>query len=97
MIDKIEMCLPNYILVIKNNICIINDKNVYIDNNTIDDILGIIRLWKDKYGNNPLRNNNYYIRIYSNDEVINDYSFNGSYPKNFKNLLDLVGDIYDRR
>ena len=99
MINKIEMSIPNYTLIIKGNKGIINDKNTFITKEDIDDIAREIRLWNESYiDDTKLNENIYYINLYDeNDNDIGHYKFNGAFPRNFQNLINIIGNIYDRR
>ena len=98
MIERIEMSVPNYTLIIKGNKGIINDKSIFITKEDIDDIARIIRLWKSKYINNSVLNEvKYYINLYDKDgNDIGKYLFDGDYPDNFNSLIIKLGEIYAR-
>lgn len=96
MINKIEMYLPNYNVIIDNNNAYINDKTLLLNEEDIDNIIREIRAWKEEYKKNALEESDYYIRLYNNDELVKAHLFHGSFPENFNNLLEIVGDLYDR-
>ena len=49
MINKIEIKLMNYIVFIKNDICIINNKTINLKKEDIDNMIRMIRNWKELY------------------------------------------------
>lgn len=93
MINKVEIKLMDYYLIINNNKCQINDKEIIINTKDIDNIIRIIRSWKNLYINNKvIGENKDYI-------IINDkykYIFNNNYPDNINVLVSYIGDMYDR-
>lgn len=96
MIDKIEIKLMNYELIIENKTCHINDKNVILNDYDIDNIIRIIRNWNKEYTNNKIIGENHdYIFIYENNKKYS-YLFNNNYPTNINNLVSYIGDMYDR-
>ncbi len=96
MINKIEMYLPNYNVIIDDNNAYINDKTLLLNAEDIENIIREIRAWKEDYKKNALEESDYYIRLYNNDELVKAHLFHDSFPENFKNVVDIVGDLYDR-
>ena len=97
MIYKIEMNIPNYVLIVKDNKGIINDKSIYITKTDIDDIARIIRSWKNIYKGNNINETNYYIKLFDKDDNnIGSYDFDGDYPSDFQELVYVIKNIYDR-
>ncbi len=94
---KIEMNIPNYKLIIKENKGIINDKSVFITKDDYYDIFRVIRLWKESYKDNSIINENkYYINIYEDGKLVDKFEFDGAFPDNFHNLVSIIGEIYGR-
>ena len=96
MINIIDMYLPNYKVIIKNNYACINDKTLLLTEEDKENIIREIRVWKDEYRGKALEKTEYYIRIYNNADLLRTHLFNGAFPENFNNLLEIVGDLYDR-
>ncbi len=96
MIGKMEMKLPNYEVSINNYNGIINNKKVIISKEDINDIIRVIRTWKEKYKSNGLSDFHYYIYLYDNDnKSLGDYAFDGEYPEDFDILLSIIRNIYE--
>ena len=97
MIYKIEMSIPSYTVIIKDNKGIINDKSIFITKDDISDIARIIRLWKSVYKKDIINESKYYIKLFDKDDNnIGDYTFDGDYPDNFYALVSLVSELYAR-
>ena len=96
MINKIEMNIPNYIVSIDDNKCIINDKEIDISKDDINNIIRTIRAWNKEYRSNSIIDNPSSIVLYKDEEIIDKFIFEGLYPEDFYNLLDIVGEIYAR-
>ncbi len=98
MIDWIEMTIPRYLVIIKGNKGVINDKSLFIAEEDIYDITRIIRTWKESYKGNGINDSKYYINLFDKDnKSIGNYTFDGDYPDDFLELVDVIGNIYDRR
>lgn len=96
MINIIDMYLPNYKVIIKDNYASINDKTLLLNEDDKDSIIREIRTWKEVYRGKPLEESAYYIKIYDNNDLIRNIIFKGAFPDNFNNLINIVGDLYDR-
>ena len=92
MIKEIEMFLPNYMVKISNDVCTINDKEIPISGEEIDDIIRILRDWKYIYSSLIPSGEHYYILIKSSKSY--EYKFQNSFPDNFSELEDLLGELY---
>lgn len=96
MIDKIEIKLMNYKLILENQKCYINNKDIKLNDEDIDNIIRIIRNWNNNYTNNKVIGENHdYIYIYKNNHK-HSYLFNNNYPSDINNLISYIGDMYVR-
>ena len=96
MINKIEIKLMNYIVFIKNDICIINNKTINLKKEDIDNMIRMIRNWKELYTNHQIIGENHdYINIYENNNKY-EYIFHNSYPKDIECLVNYLGEMYER-
>ena len=96
MVDKIEIKLIDYELIIESNICYINNKTIPLKEEDIDNIIRIIRNWNNNYTNKKvIGENNDYIYIYKNNKKYS-YTFKNEYPKDIDNLTSYIGDMYAR-
>lgn len=92
---KINSRLSNieiYIDILKQTI-IINDKEKRITENQIDNLIRIIRNWKNEYSNEILIDNeSFFIKINNNNgyEVIKGI---GEYPNNYISLKEWISDF----
>lgn len=96
MIERIEMDIFSYKVLIENNKCVINNKLCNLLDDDISNIIRIIRDWKYEYRDNTIiGENHYFIRIISEGfEYI--YNFYSNFPGDFKTLVDYIGGIYAR-
>ena len=83
MINIIDMYLPNYKVIIKNNYAYINDKTLLLKEEDKENIIREIRAWKEEYRGKALEETEYYIRIYNNTDLLRTHLFNGAFPENF--------------
>ena len=96
MIDRIEMDVFNYKVLIENDKCVINEMVCILENDDIDNIIRIIRNWKYEYRNNTIiGENHYFINIMSEGKEY-VYNFDNEFPDDFKTLVDYIGGIYAR-
>ena len=96
MIDKIEIKLMNYELVIKENTCYINNKSIKLNKEDMENIIRIIRNWTHEYTNNKIIGENHdYINIYEDNKKYS-YAFHNNYPTDMDNLISYIGDMYAR-
>lgn len=96
MVEKIKINIPNYIVDIDKDKCIINDKEIYINKEDIDGIIRIIRNWKNEYRGFIPSGNEYNIVINSDGkEYI--YKFINAFPDDFFILNTFLGGLYDRK
>ena len=94
---KIELFIPQYKAILKDNKGIINDKALFITEDDYYDIFRVIRLWKELYKNNSIINETkYFIKVYDNNKLSAKYEFDGAFPDNFQNLVRVIGEIYGR-
>ena len=96
MINKIEMNIPNYKVFINNGKCTINDIEKSITQEDIDSILRTIRFWDNKYIGNGIKEEDYTILLYEDDEIVGEYLFDRKFPDDFYLLLEIIGGIYAR-
>lgn len=96
MIDKIEIKLMNYELVIKENTCCINNKSIKLNKDDMENIIRIIRNWTHEYTNNKIIGESHdYINIYEDNKKYS-YVFHNNYPTDMDNLISYIGDMYAR-
>ena len=79
--------LNNYNVVIKNNICSINNKTIELTEEEKSMIIRIIRGVKDSHPSEE------YIYI---EEDKKTYYFNSPKPYSYVELLEYIGGLYDR-
>ena len=99
MIERIEFLISRGTVDIykgliepKNNLCYINQKKYEIDDKTIKKIINVIVTWKYEYGSsNILDSEEFTIIVYSNTKTT--YHGKGIFPKNYNELLNIIGDI----
>lgn len=103
MIDMIEILIHKgthkvleALLIPNKNLAYINEKKVSITEQDINKVLDIIFLWKKDYGTKPgIDLEEYHITITSNNEETK-YHGKGYYPNTYKELKNIVGDLYGR-
>lgn len=94
MVNKIEIMIPNYSAIINEGNCFINDHEINVNKSDIDEIIRIIRDWKQEY-KALFAEEIYTIRVITDkDNVV--YKFYNAFPKDFYLLSDYLGDLYDR-
>jgi len=98
MVNRIEMELPGYKVSINDGICIINNQKIKITKEDVDNIIRTIRTWDNIYKSNSITEEVYNIYLYDNeDNLLDEFLFEGNYPSLFSNLLELIGELYARR
>lgn len=96
MINKMEIKLVNYVVIIENETCYINNKEIKLNDNDIDNIIRIIRNWNSKYTNKEIISEKIdYINIFENNKKYT-YLFDGNYPIDINKLIFYIGDMYAR-
>ena len=82
-----------YIDVINNKV-IIDENESSISQAEIDELIRIIRNWKEKYTGNIIDSEKFTIKINTNDgvEIIKGES---GYPQNYSAFKDWVGSLYE--
>lgn len=102
MINSIEILITSGILIKykvliipSKNICIINNKKYTIQNEIIDNIIKIISLWNTEYGTKQgIDLEEFQITIATTNKIDKIHG-KGIYPNNYKQLLDIIGNIYE--
>jgi hypothetical protein len=94
MVDKIEIMIPNYSAIINEGKSFINDREVEVKENDIEEIVRIIRDWKQEY-KARFAEDIYTIRVFAEDEEVT-YRFYSAFPDDFYLLVDYLGVLYDR-
>lgn len=102
MIKTIEIIIKNgifetisFLLIYDNNICYLNNKKYSIDNSFKENLLRIIRTWKNEYGSiNGIDIEEFTITITTNKEE--KIHGKGVFPDNYNELINLIGGLYDR-
>lgn len=89
----IEICLDNYKVIVEDGILYINDKKRKVLPEEIDKLVNYTINWKNEYINNSVfEAEEYTIKI--GDKL---YIFKGSYPVNYSELINYLGELYDNR
>lgn len=89
----IEICLDNYKVIVEDGILYINDKKRKVLPEEIDKLVNYTINWKNEYiNNNVFEAEEYTIKI--GDKL---YIFKGSYPANYSELINYLGELYDNR
>ena len=73
---------------------IVNERIDFISQNKIDDLLRIIRLWKNQYFGNLIDGESFFIKVNmdGNLEIIEGH---GKYPNNYLNFKEWISDFYE--
>lgn len=99
MINNVEILISsgpvniyNILIDQNNNSCCINNKNYEINENIFKRILNIIVTWKYEYGySNTLDAEEFTVIVNSNKKTT--YHGKGIFPRNYKELLNIIGEI----
>ena len=94
MIKKIEIKIPNYTAIIKKGKSFINDCEIDVNKTDIDEMVRIIRDWKEEY-KARFAEDIYTVRIITDKEDVT-YRFYNAFPDDFNLLVDYLGVLYDR-
>jgi len=102
MVQTIEIkiasgCLLLYdaILIPEKNICYLNSKKYEIKETIVPRILKLLSYWKKEYGTVPgIDVQEFTITVTTKAEETKFHG-KGSYPSNYQQLLDILGEIYD--
>lgn len=100
MIQSIEITIGNNlkdetsaIILPTKNICYINNNKYKISELYLNNLLQIIYLWKNEYGNdNIIDSEEFLIKIETKDNV-ETFHGKGIFPYNYQELKELLGDI----
>ena len=101
MIKTIEIIIKNgifetinFLLIYENNICYLNDKKYIVNKEWKDNLIRIIRTWKNEYGTKSgIDLEEFTITITSDKkELIHG---KGIFPTNYNSLIEILGDLDD--
>ena len=101
MIDTIEVIIQNGVLLSEHFVLKCNELKVYfayetkeVSNEFLDELVRIIRLWKNEYGNNSkVDSEEFTVIVTSNDKTIDKFHGKGIYPDNYNQFIELLGEI----
>lgn len=83
----------NLLIIPIQNICFLNEKKYSISKEKINNIIKIISLWSKEYGTKSgIDLQEFQITITTSQEIDKIHG-KGIYPNNYKQLLDIIGDI----
>ncbi|MBQ8192951.1 MAG: hypothetical protein IJZ46_02655 [Bacilli bacterium] len=71
----------------------INEKIKEINANKINDLLNIIKEWKDTYYSSVLDAEKFSIKLIFNNQIVNQYIGSGNYPYNYNEFKNWISDI----
>ena len=79
---------------VKNNKVLVNNIEKTISKSKIDELIRIIRNWKEEYLGNIIDSERFMIKINTNDgtDIIKG---NGCYPENYSAFKEWIGSLYE--
>lgn len=80
--------------VVKKRV-ITKNKMMLITNDQIDELLRIIRLWKNEYTGDTVLDGECFLITINMGNKIEVIKGQGSYPDNYQNLKDWISDFYE--
>ena len=103
MIDTIEIIIKNGIiestsllLIYEKNICYLNNKKYAVDETFKEELLRIIRTWKNEYGSSSDIDSEEFLITITTKNTKETIHGKGNYPNNYNSLIELIGGINGR-
>ena len=103
MIEMIEIIIRNgsfininALISYKYNYCLYNEHKYKINNEFKDNVVRIIRTWKNEYGSsNNIDENEFKVIVTSTNNKKDYFHGKGVYPRGYTQLIDLLGGLDD--
>lgn len=103
MIDNIEINIKsgikdifNVLISYKDKMCYINNKKIILSDDLLDRIKRIFIYWKNEYGTSNVIDAQEFTILVKTPNEVTKFHGKGIYPQNYRELIDILGDIYDR-
>lgn len=85
----------NALIIYEKNILYLNDRKYNIDENYLKELISIIYLWKEEYGNNNVIDaEEFKVTVTATDKT-KSFHGKGIFPNNYNNLKELLDRAHD--